>query len=338
MVDVLRLLVVIDHLGNERGLARATVSNYFSGAKYHYLLAHSLDNTPPPAAWGGPGVHHRLVTMALKAIPERKRPVRMILSAAWIEDGFRNCWTTTEYVSIAFLYGWVLRGGEGCDFLQGHIITWSMIAFYVWKNEQLHEMPMTDLRTTPCDQMDLHQDSRKYQHGPRLMPGRVNTCHLADPARGALDWCHLCMPTIMQGWAILNNIDHMSQAERERRPVLAQPGREDVLSVEAVSQALKANARRRGEPETSVSSHCLRATGITMLANSAVADNPTMFLRAVGHKSMQSSEPYVRPSPFMAQAVTEALQATPFHHSVTSSTTTPPTTPLSPVSSTFSGA
>ena len=305
-VDVLRIVLVLDVLGHEQGLSRNTVADYLTSAKHHYLLAQSLSD-PRPSAWGSHGQHHPIVSTALKAIPVHHREPRQLLTIAWIKDGFERSWTTPEYVAIAFLHGWLLRVGEGCKYLEKHIITWSMITFSIYINGELHELPMSRLRTTPCDQMDLHQASRKYQEGPRLMPGRVNTCHLADPATGAHVWCHLCMPTIMQAWAIINDIDLMSVEDRQSRPVLAQPGTDWVISATDVSKALKRHALRRGESEASVSPHCLRTMGLTQLANSEVAQNPPMFLRAVGHKSMEASEPYVRPSPYMATAVTSAL-------------------------------
>jgi hypothetical protein len=247
--------------------------------------------------------------MTLKAIPIHDRPIRKFLSHEWIEDGFRNCWNTAEYVAIAFLYGWILRVGEGCKPLEQHIITWSMVTFYLCDlYGDRTVMPMTALRTSPCDMVELNLHSRKYQEVARRIPGRVNTCHLPDPAKGTTTWCGLCMATLLQGWAIDNNIDMMLPTTLAQRPVLAMPNSDTVVSADTVSRALRRNARRRGENEQEVVPHCLRHTPITQLANSSVANNPSLLLLATGHKSMESTDPYVDPGRYMAKEISAQLQ------------------------------
>jgi hypothetical protein len=247
--------------------------------------------------------------MMLKSIPSRHREVKRLFSLNWIKDGFENCWNTVEYVAIAFLLGWVLRVGEGCDMTSKHQITWSMIHFSIQTDNVWGPLPMTQLRTQPCDMVELKQHSRKYQEEPRLMPGRVNMCHLADPSLGAITWCHLCMPTLLQGWAIMNDVDHLSATQLASRPVLAPPGSDHAITRLAVSDALRRLARLRNEDESTVTPHCLRKTGITLLANSSVIENPDCFLRAVGHHHLESSEPYIVPDATAAAAVSKAFSA-----------------------------
>ena len=48
--------------------------------------------------------------------------------------------------------------------------------------------------------------------------------------------------------------------------------------------------------------------GITQLANSSVADNPSLLLLATGHKSMESTDPYIDPGYYMAEKISEKIQ------------------------------
>ena len=313
--DVLRLLLVLDTWGHEEGMARDTASQYLTGVKHHYLVERAFLGPASPA-WGVKHHHHPLVAQMLQSIPPRHRAPARILEPEWIEDGFTRCWNRTEYVTIAVLLGWVLRVGEGCTTASlQHLIKWDMIVFAVYRHGQWHELPMDQLRITPCDKLDLKQTSRKYQDGPRPMPGRMNTCHWKDPGRGAIDWCHLCMPTLLQGWAILNDIDHLSAADRANRPVLAPPGSDEPLSRKDIAEALRKLARLRNEPEADVVPHGLRHTAISALANSSLIENADRYLRTVGHHYMQSSDPYVIPDDTAAAAVTavQQHQLTPVH-------------------------
>ena len=303
--DVCRLVMVIHTLGQDEGLSRGTVSDYLTSAKHFYTETISLF-TPVSAAWGTKGVHHPHVTLALRAVPDKHRLPRMLLSPAWIQDGFRHCWTTWEYVAIALMYGWLLRVGEACPQLyQHHTMTWEMVTFY---DDNDQPLPMRALRTQPCDLVGLQLASRKHQEHARLMPGRTSNHIIQDPRHGATSWCNLCMATILQGWAILNNIDRMTPVQLAQRPVLAKPGSDSTPARLDISNALKRNARRRGEDPARVAPHCLRQSPISWLANSPLIYNQPAFLRATGHKSMDSSTPYIVPGRYMAAAVTEALQ------------------------------
>jgi integrase len=139
------------------------------------------------------------------------------------------------------------------------------------------------------------------------MPGRINMTHLTSPAEGLDTWCELCMPTILQAWAIKNNVDRLSPEARKSRPVFAPPGSTVPLSRVRLSNALRRNAARRHEDVNTIMPHCLRKTGITWLANSEVANHPNILLRAVGHKQISSAEPYVTPDVRMARLATQAM-------------------------------
>jgi hypothetical protein len=305
--DLLRLLTVVHHWGHEQCLARGTVAQYVTNTKHHYLVDRLPFGDPSPA-WGDKSHHHPLVAQLLHSIPERHRPLSRIVTTDWIKDGVEHCWTTEEFVAIAFILGWILRVGEATETADTqHLATWGMLSFQIYREGQWRPLPMADLQSTPCDMLELHLLSRKYQHGPRLMPGRINTCHLRDPSQGTTQWCHLCLPTILQAWAITNRIDRLSQTARDRRPILARPSSDRAISAQAIARALRRLARQRHENEESVIPHCLRKTGITAMANNdTVTRNQDRLLRTVGHKSLQSLEPYVVPDASAAAVITAA--------------------------------
>jgi hypothetical protein len=248
--------------------------------------------------------------MMLRSIPTRHRPPKRILTSEWIHDGFTRCWTTQEYVAIAVMLGWMLRNGEACETAwSDHLLMWSMVDFRIHIHTDVWEsLPMSDLRTRCCDMVVIHLPSRKFQPEERDMPGRVNVTHLADPSKGTTTWCHLCMASILQGWAIQNDIDVMSPSELAARPVLAAPHSPYLITDRHVSQALRRLAVLRHEDPKTVVPHCLRKSGINQLGNSAAITYPDTYLRAVGHKSIKASEAYTQPTPAMAALVTSALQ------------------------------
>ena len=307
---------MLDTLGHVEGLSRGSVRDYLTSAKHHYLVDRQLFGPPSPA-WGPRGHHHPLVSQMINSIPVRHRAVKRLLSDDWIRDGFERCWTTAEYVTIAVLLGWILRVGEGCDMDSAHLLTWDTVTFSIFRHNSWQTLPMSLLRTTPCDKIDLLPRSRKYQPEPRPMPGRMNTSHLDPPVTGVTHWCHLCMPTILQAWAIMNNVDHLPPTTLATRPLLALPGGAWPLSRAQVADALRRLARLRGEDETTVVPHCLRKTGISKLANSRLIENQDRYLRTVGHHHIQSSDNYVVPDATAAAAVTRAQHQLP--------TLTPPT-------------
>lgn len=252
----------------------------------------------------------------IHSIPNRPRKPKQLLSIQWIQDGFnRGCWTIQEYVAIALMLGWMLRTAEVCNTQwNGHLLTWNDITFLCSSpTSEWLPLPMADLRTVPCDIVHLQPQSRKFQEqtGTHIMPGRVNTCYLVNPSQGLTQWTDLCMATIIQAWAIHNNIDTMSPTERAQRPLLAAPGSNKSISAKDLRHAMKRLAALRHEDPETVMPHCLRLTGINILANSDVMTNAHSYLMAVGHKSLDASKSYNRSTPAMAAKITHTMQS---HH------------------------
>jgi hypothetical protein len=310
-VDLCRILVILHQLGHVDGRTRGTVSNYYSSAKHYYTVtrAHLCSVSP---IWGAKKEMHPRITLMLLSIPSSPPRIKFLPTPEWVRDGFmRGCWSPQAYVTIAFLMGWILRVGEGCDTESIHLLTWSAVTFKIQNADSTwHVLPWSALRTTACDLVELLPASRKYQDSPRPMPGRVNTCHLSDPSHGTQVWTDMCMATLLQGWALDNHLDTMPASTRDIRPILAAPDTNIVLTRDQVSDALRTLARLRGEDPINIFPHCLRTTGISTMANSGAARDTDLYLRTVGHHSGRSSDPYVYPDEHSANAVTDILQHT----------------------------
>ena len=116
------------------------------------------------------------------------------------------------------------------------------------------------------------------------------------------------MITLLQGWAIQNNLPSMPVEQWKNRPVLTVPNSNQVISSVVVSNALIRHARSRGEDPNCVVHHCLRHSSITALANSSVGANTQAMLAASGHRNESSLKTSVRPGQHMRNTVSQALQ------------------------------
>jgi hypothetical protein len=320
-VALCRLLVVVHHLGHIQHLARDTVSNYMSSAKYHYTLVTGLFGAVS-TVWGPKGKNHPLVSMLLQSIPYRHRPCKTILSFPWIHDGFLRTWTPHEYVAIALMRGWMLRSGEACATAwNGHLLMWSMVRFRIHIHHDIwSDLPMSQLRTRYCDLVELHPDSRKFRTEPSTMPGRVNITHLADPATGLDTWNNLDMASILQAWAIRNDIDHRHPTDLQTRPLLADPLTNSVISAHQVSQALKRHAVLRHEDPSTVMPHGLRMSAINDLAQGSLIHDELTYLNTVSHRSTAATQDYLKSfTPQTAALVTHATHPNPPYHNSCSS-------------------
>lgn len=303
----LKLMYIIDQLGHVEGLARGAVSNYLSSAKRHYTVTMLLLGAPSPA-WRSHGQTHPLVAATIAGIPLSTRPPRMILTTEWLRSGFEDCWTNEEWMAICFMYGWMLRIGEGCKPETEHILRWRHVSFYHMEGTEYRRLPMTAIGQVRSDAVDLQFDSRKHQERSRLVPGRTNTGHITALDRGTLEWSGLCMVTLLQGWAIQNHLPSLPLEYWQDRPVLAVPGLNRVVTPLEVSNALKRHARQRGENPDRVVPHCLRHSGITKLANSAVGSATATMLAASGHMHAATLQTYIQPGDHMREAVSLVLQ------------------------------
>ena len=234
----------------------------------------------------------------------------MKVDADWFKDGFLHSWSTLEYVAVTFIYSWMLRICEATLKAEtAHTVMWSMVKFKIKiPNGGMQEMQGRELRTTPCDMVELDMDTRKHQEQAREMPGRMNMRHIPDPSQGATTWQGMCQATMLQGWALLCDLDKKSPEWKATRPVLAHPG--DMLrplTPYDVSNALKRQVRRDPERSGRMSAHVLRHNGITAVANSKAPVSKAALLALTGHSDLKTTQRYIHPGTEMAQQSTDAL-------------------------------
>ena len=216
----MRLLLVVDYWGYTKGLARNTVSQYISSTKTHYTQQEVFGHKPA-AVWQEKGKHHPLLSAALKGIPPKHRQETMKVDADWFKDGFLHSWSTLEYVAVTFIYSWMLRICEATLKAEtAHTVMWSMVKFKIKiPNGGMQEMQGRELRTTPCDMVELDMDTRKHQEQAREMPGRMNMRHIPDPSQGATTWQGMCQATMLQGWALMRPGQEISGMESDQTSV-----------------------------------------------------------------------------------------------------------------------
>ena len=310
MVDLSRLLIILHELGHVKGLDRNTCSQYFTSAKTEALTLQELTTASPISpAWGTKGKHHPLISRAIASIPKNSPKPHGIITKKWIKYGFSHkIWSITEYVAISFISNWMLRVGEAALPQEKHIITWSMIKFYfISSSNEMIPMPLDQLNKTPCHMVTLTLHSRKKQPVARHLPGRVNFANFSDPSKGCTEWCDLCIATILQGWAIYNNIWQLTQEELDHRPLLYSPDLRRCITPEEITAALRRNAAAQDQDPSIFTATDLRRGSITKLAQSDIPIE--LYLQAVGHKQPESSRPYLVPDVKSAQLVTENLNS-----------------------------
>mmetsp|Transcript_24223 Transcript_24223/g.45056 ORF Transcript_24223/g.45056 Transcript_24223/m.45056 type:complete len:230 (-) Transcript_24223:184-873(-) len=221
-----------------------------------------------------------------------------------------HSWSTMEYVAVTFIYSWMLRIGEATLKAEtAHTVMWSMVRFKIKiPRGGMREMQGRELRTTPCDMVELHMDTRKHQELAREMPGRTNMRRIEDPSQGATTWQGMCQATMLQGWALLCDLDKKSPEWKAARPVLAHPGEAlKPMTPYDVNNALQRQVRRDPERSGRMSAHVLRHNGITAVANSKTPVPEAALLALTGHTDLKTTKGYIHPGPEMARQSTLAL-------------------------------
>ena len=265
--------------------------------------------TPSPA-WREKGVLHPLVSVAIQGIPNNKPKTKMEVDTDWFQDGFEHTWTPAEYFAVTWIYGWMLRISEATEQANtNHTITWAMVKF----KKQIPRGGMTmltpnELRSRPCDMVELDPESRKHQEFARDIPGRMNTRHIQNPAQGVTTWQNMCQATLLQGWALMCNVDKMSLEEKAARPVLTYPGSEAKrITPLDVTNALQKQIRRTPDKQGRMTAHVLRHNGITHLANSKRSVSDQTMMATTGHASAKALATYIKTGKGMAEQTTQAM-------------------------------
>jgi hypothetical protein len=82
---LLRLLAFIDWIAYDEEMDSSSVSQTFSNAKSYFLEHIPLwFNTLSPGPWQDKGVHHPLISLALKHLPKKDKKKRFAIPREWI--------------------------------------------------------------------------------------------------------------------------------------------------------------------------------------------------------------------------------------------------------------
>ena len=302
-----RLLAYIDGLAFQQNLDKGSLAQVYTNTKL-YCLEKMLElmNTTECGPWYPRGVHHPLITLALKHLPQKERVPRFAIPKHWIRAGF-ELWDRDVFVSIFIIHGWL---GRKCEFLQSataqHQVTWGMVEFCSVHaaTGTLTVMPRGDIKNVACDLVRIKPKSRKHQPAGEVkeQPGRVNFTHLADPATGLLDWTG-DMATVVQAHYISSQAFRCSEEQIMAMPMLTMLNGK-VLSAEKLTKQLKDMAVLYGVDPDTVSLHGLRTGRCTEIANGTLLTNPMAVIAVTGHKSLESMESYVRMGLGAAEQVT----------------------------------
>jgi hypothetical protein len=308
---MMRLLAYIDWLAYTEGLDKSSVSQTYSNTKSYYLQNLPLWlNTTDPGPWQQKGIHHPLISLALKNLPIKPKTKRFAIPKEWIKSGF-EIWSKEMFVSIFVIHGWVGRSSEFLyNSTSNHQLTWGMVEFcYVnAASGKATVMPKKDILTTPCDMVRIKPKTKKHQQEGEVrdIPPRMNFTKPKDPADGLKEW-NGDMAAIVQAHYITSQAYRCTNESLKERPMLTMLCGK-VCSSNSVNRTLKDMAVMYGENPENVSLHGLRTGRCTDLANGPLMAQPVTILATTSHKNLSSLEPYVRMDLGIAKAVTNAFR------------------------------
>jgi len=304
--DLMRVVSWINHLAVDKGLVRSTVSTYITGAKQQLSLhlVHSAALGPEK------GARHEVINLAVLTVPVSDHS-RVAYRPEWILEG-RLLWPCHMFVAVASMYTLALRQGEFIGNYGGapteHLLKWSNIRFLRARTEGgFSEMGFEELHRQCADGVVVKFTSRKYQSrgAVRDVPLRIrlssNTGNpniaLWDPAAEV----ELCAVTLLQFWLINCG---MKAGEESSRPVM-QLSDGSLLGSRAVIESLRMVSRNHGVRDEDVVIHSLKHGALTTLgeAGCSVVD----IAMTGGHKSIESSRPYLHPGEAQGARVSQIL-------------------------------
>ena len=306
--DLFRVVSWVNHLAVDRGLVRATVSSYITGAK-HLLALHLVES----AAMGPrKGARHEVVNLAVLTVPLSEH-TRVAYRPEWILEG-RALWPCHVFVAVGAMYTLALRQGEFIANYGGapteHLLMWSNIRFLRVRSEPgggFEEMGHEELQRQCADGVIVKFTSRKYQSRGvvRDVPMRMRLSSNDGDPRVAL-WdltvsVELCAVTLLQFWFINCGI---KIGEESSRPVMQLPDG-SLLGSRVVIESLRMVSRLHGVCDGDVVIHSLKHGALTTLgeAGCSVVD----IAMTGGHKSISSSQPYLHPGEAQGARVSQIL-------------------------------
>jgi hypothetical protein len=307
-VDLARVMSWINHLTVDKGLVRSTVSTYVTGAKQ--LL--SLHLVQSAALGPEKGARHEVINLAVLTVPASDH-TRVAYRPEWILEG-RLLWPSHVFVAVASMYTLALRQGEFIGNYGGapteHLLKWSNIRFLKARAEPeggFSEMGYEELHRQCADGVVVKFTSRKYQSRGvvRDVPLRVRlSSNIGNP--NIVLWdptvdIELCAVTLLQFWLINCG---MKVGEESSRPVMQLPDG-SLLGSKTVIESLRLVTRNHGVQDGDVVIHSLKHGALTTLgeAGCSVVD----IAMTGGHKSIESSQPYLHPGEAQGTRVSQIL-------------------------------
>jgi hypothetical protein len=306
--DIIRLLGWIDHLEVDKGHPASTVDSYLTGVKQQLgeraVISEALGKAREP--------RHPMVANALRSVAERAA-TRVPYSAEWIREG-RSDWTVPVYVAVVTIFMASLRAGELISDHNGkkvkHLLLWENLTFL--KADELHgnrAMGREEIGLVCADLVQIKFVSRKFQNRGkvRVIPPLIR---LFYPVSGHPDVnlydlsvkVELCAVTLLQSWFI-------ALVSLGELPTLAQPVMQGVAghlvdSCEVI-ECLRRVASRHGVEGKNVVIHSLKHGSLSALGQAGA--NVVDIATAGGHKTIESSVPYLHPDEEQGRRNSETL-------------------------------
>jgi hypothetical protein len=295
--DATRIMGWIDHLEVDKGHPASTVDTYLTGIKQQLgergVISEALGKVREP--------RHSLVVCALRSVAE-SAATRIDFPAAWIREG-RSDWAIPVYVAVVVIFMASLRAGELIGDYAGkkgrHILLWENLTFL--KSDEVHgnrAMSREEIGRVCADLVQIKFVSRKFQSRGkvRVIPPLVRAFYPASglPDVNLFDFSlsvDLCAVTLLQSWFIA--LGSLGELPTLSQPVMQGVAGHLVDSCEVI-ECLRRVAARHGVEKRNVVIHCLKHGSLTALGEAGA--NAIDIATAGGHKTIESSTPYLHPS------------------------------------------
>lgn len=305
--DLLRLIGWIDHMAIDQGKPASTVGSYVTGAKQQLLMQLVISEAlgragEPRHAW----VRHAVASVAASDA------TRVIFPPEWIMEG-RSYWPVPVYVAVVFTYMAALRSGELLANYSGgrgeHLLFWENLQFVrVNPDGSRRTLARGELSLAGADALQLQFDSRKMQERGqvRALPPITRLFEPPDnnPRVDLTDMgveVGLCAVTLLQAWFLwLSDGGPVC----EKQPVM-QNRNGELLGSRLVITSIRRISTAHGVNPKDVVIHSLKHSALTALGEAGAS--AVDIAMAGGHKTIESSVPYLHPGLAQGRRNSEAL-------------------------------
>jgi len=307
MDDLIRLIGWIDHMAVDNGMSASTVDTYISGAK-----AILLEQLVISDALGRRGeARHVWIQQALRSVAASDR-TRTPFRSEWILEG-RRFWPVPVYVAVVVIYMAALRGGEWIGNYSGgrgeHLLCWQNCEFLMINGMGVRPLTRSELSTVYADALQITFHSRKWQNRGQVRPIPPIIRLFAKPPNGnpAIDLndmgvdVGLCAVTLLQSWFLMLRVQG---AVDEQQPVMmCADGK--LLGSRVVIENMRAISSRHGADPKDVVVHSLKHAALSALGRAGASS--VDIAAAGGHKTIESSVPYLHPDADQGRRNSEIL-------------------------------